>query len=87
VWRLLLGLPPLVAKVAVVSAAMPTGVNPYLIATRFGTGQALASNTMTMTTAARADRPRSGCGRGGRVRLSRRGTQARHCRWVTGNDM
>jgi len=45
-------LPPLVAKVAVVGAAMPTGVNPYLIATRFGTGQALASNTMTITTAA-----------------------------------
>lgn len=48
------GLPPLVAKVAVVGAAMPTGVNPYLIATRFGTGQALASNTMTLTTAAGA---------------------------------
>jgi malonate transporter and related proteins len=51
---LLLGLPPLVAKVAVVSAAMPTGVNPYLIASRFGTGQALASNAMTITTAAAA---------------------------------
>lgn len=50
----LFGLPPLIAKVAVVGAAMPTGVNPYLIASRFGTGQALASNTMTMTTAAGA---------------------------------
>jgi malonate transporter and related proteins len=54
VFVMALGLPPLVAKVAVVSAAMPTGVNPYLIATRFGTGQALASNTMTLTTAVAA---------------------------------
>lgn len=50
----LFDLPPLIAKVAVIGAAMPTGVNPYLIATRFGTGQALASNTMTLTTAAGA---------------------------------
>lgn len=49
---LLAGLPPLVAQVAVVGAALPTGVNPYLIATRFGTGQRLASNTMTISTAA-----------------------------------
>ena len=47
---LLLGLPPLAAKVAVVSAAMPTGVNPYLIAMRFGAGQALASNSLTIGT-------------------------------------
>ncbi len=47
---LLLGLPPLAAQIAVVGAAMPAGVNPYLIATRFGTGQALASNTTTITT-------------------------------------
>lgn len=47
----LAGLPPLVAQVAVVAAAMPTGVNPYLIATRFGVGQVLASNTTTISTA------------------------------------
>ena len=48
---LALGLPPFVATVLVVAASMPTGVNPYLIATRFGTGQVLASNTMTISTA------------------------------------
>lgn len=45
------GLPPLTAKVMVAAASMPTGVNPYLIAVRFGTGQVLASNTMTISTA------------------------------------
>ncbi len=44
------GLPPFVAKIIVVAAAMPTGVNPYLIASRFGTGQVLATNTMTIST-------------------------------------
>jgi malonate transporter and related proteins len=48
---LLLGLPPLVAQVAVAAAALPAGVNSYLIATQFGTGQALASNQMTISTA------------------------------------
>ncbi|MEP9389126.1 AEC family transporter [Mesorhizobium sp. KR9-304] len=48
---LLLGLPPVAAKVAVAAAALPSGVNSYLIATQFGTGQALASNQMTITTA------------------------------------
>jgi len=48
---LLLGLPPLTAKVAVAAAALPSGVNSYLIATQFGTGQALASNAMTIGTA------------------------------------
>jgi predicted permease len=48
---LLLGMPPLSAKVAVLAAAIPSGINPYLIATRFGTGQALTSNTMTTSTA------------------------------------
>lgn len=48
---LLAGLPPLAAKVAVVAASMPTGINPYLIATRFGVGRALASNTLTVATA------------------------------------
>ncbi len=47
----LLGLSPLASKVIVASAALPAGVNSYLIATQFGTGQALASNQMTITTA------------------------------------
>jgi len=49
VW--LLGLPPLTAKVAVVIAALPSGINSYLIAVQFNTGQALASNQMTIATA------------------------------------
>lgn len=52
VW--LLGLPPLTAKVAVMVAAMPSGVNSYLIAVHFNTGQALASNQMTIATACSA---------------------------------
>ncbi len=48
---ILFDLPPLTAKVAVVAAAFPAGVNSYLIATQFGTGQALASNQMTISTA------------------------------------
>ncbi len=48
---LVFGLPPLTAKVAVAAAALPSGVNSYLIATQFGTGQALASNQMTIATA------------------------------------
>ncbi|MEO3999986.1 AEC family transporter [Mesorhizobium sp. CAU 1732] len=48
---ILWGLPPLTAKIMVIAASLPTGVNPYLIATRFGTGQVLASNTMTISTA------------------------------------
>jgi malonate transporter and related proteins len=47
----LIGLPPFTAKIAVVASALPAGVNSYLIATRFGTGQALASNSMVMATA------------------------------------
>ena len=35
---LLLGLPPMTAKVAVAAAALPSGVNSYLIAMQFGTG-------------------------------------------------
>jgi predicted permease len=45
------GLPPQTAKVAVVAAALPSGVNSYLIAVQFGTGQALASNQLTIATA------------------------------------
>lgn len=47
----LAGLPPLTAQVMVLAAAMPAGVNPYLIASRFGVAQVLASNTMTISTA------------------------------------
>ena len=35
----------------VIAAACPTGVNTYLIATRFRTGEALSSNAITLTTA------------------------------------
>lgn len=51
VMAMLLGLPPLTAKVAVAAASLASGVNPYLIATRFKTGQALASNATTASTA------------------------------------
>lgn len=47
----LTGLPPLSAKVVVAGASLPSGVNPYLIASRFGTGQALSSNSMSIATA------------------------------------
>ena len=36
---------------AVAAAALPSGINSYLIAVQFGTGQALASNQMTIATA------------------------------------
>lgn len=48
---LALDLPTLTIQVVVVVAAMPTGVNPYLIASRFGTGEAMASNAMVLSTA------------------------------------
>lgn len=54
VMALLLGLPPVPAKVVVAAAALPSGVNSYLIATQLGTGQALASNQMTIATACAA---------------------------------
>lgn len=47
---MLFGLSPLAAKIVVAGASMPPGVNPYLIASRFKTGQALASNTITIGT-------------------------------------
>jgi hypothetical protein len=50
IFAILFGLPPLAAKVAVVAASLPAGVNSYLIATQFGTGQGLASNQMTLST-------------------------------------
>jgi predicted permease len=45
-------LPPLQAHIVIVAAAMPTGINPYLLATRFGTGEAVASNTLLLSTLA-----------------------------------
>ncbi len=49
-FAVLLSLPPLTAQVVVVAASLPAGVNSYLIATQFGTGQGLASNQMTLST-------------------------------------
>lgn len=49
-FALLFGLPQHVATVAVLAASLPAGVNSYLIAMRFGTGQGLAANTMTLAT-------------------------------------
>jgi len=43
-------LPEAWAKAIVIAAACPTGVNAYLVANRFRTGQALASNAITLTT-------------------------------------
>ena len=48
---LLLGLPEIQAKVVVAAASLPAGVNSWLIATRLGTGQRLASTSMTLGTA------------------------------------
>ncbi|MCC2111845.1 MAG: AEC family transporter [Hyphomicrobiales bacterium] len=48
--RYAVGLPPLWTAVATLVAASPTGINAYLIASRFRTGQGLASNTITLTT-------------------------------------
>lgn len=48
------GLPPLTAKVAVTAAALPSGVNAYLIATRFGVGQSLSSTAMVLASAVSA---------------------------------
>ncbi len=47
----LVGLPPVAAKVAVIAAACPTGVTPFLVAGRFRTGEGLASTTITLSTA------------------------------------
>lgn len=48
---LLFGLPPLSAKVAIAAASLPSGVNSYLIANQFGTGEGLASSQLTIATA------------------------------------
>ncbi len=46
----LVGLPPEPSKVAVIAAACPTGVTPFLVAGRFHTGEGLASNAITIST-------------------------------------
>jgi len=46
------GLPPMGVAALTLTAACPTGVNAYLIAARLGTGEALASNTVLISTAA-----------------------------------
>ncbi len=46
------GLPPIGVAALTLTASCPTGVNAYLIATRLGTGEALASNTVLISTAA-----------------------------------
>jgi malonate transporter and related proteins len=48
--RYVVALPPVWAKVAVLAAACPTGVNAYLVANRFRTGEALASNAIAIST-------------------------------------
>lgn len=48
--RFVFHLPPMWVQVATLTAACPTGINAYLFATRFGTGHALSSNTITLTT-------------------------------------
>lgn len=47
-----IGLAPLAIAIATLAAACPTGVNPFLIAGRFGTGEAIASNAIAISTAA-----------------------------------
>lgn len=48
---LAIGLPPLGIAAITMTAACPTGVNASLIAIRLGTGQALASNVLLISTA------------------------------------
>ena len=47
----LVGLPAPLLAAALITAACPTGVNAYLIANRFGTGQAISSNAIMISTA------------------------------------
>jgi hypothetical protein len=49
---LAVGLPPRTVEAVTLLASTPTGVNAYIVASRFGTGQALASNTLLYSTAA-----------------------------------
>ncbi|MCP5152154.1 MAG: AEC family transporter [Ectothiorhodospiraceae bacterium] len=46
-----LGLDPLVGAVAVLMAAQPTGINPYLFAQRYGQGVALTAAAVVVSTA------------------------------------
>lgn len=43
-------LPPLWTAVATMTAACPTGVNAYIFANKYGTGHAMSSNSITLTT-------------------------------------
>ncbi|WP_417692067.1 AEC family transporter [Roseibium sp.] len=43
-------LPPLWTSVATLTAACPTGVNAYIFANKYGTGHAMSSNSITLTT-------------------------------------
>jgi predicted permease len=45
------GLPPVFTGVAVLFAAMPSGINAYLLAARYKTGEAVASGAITLSTA------------------------------------
>ena len=47
-----LGLPPIGIAALTLTAACPTGVNAYLMASHLGTGEALASNAVLISTAA-----------------------------------
>ncbi len=49
-FALAFGLPPLTAKVVVAAASLPAGVNSWLIAEQFRTGQRLASTALTVGT-------------------------------------
>ncbi|MCX8995622.1 AEC family transporter [Rhizobiaceae bacterium BDR2-2] len=44
------GLPPTWALALVLTSCLPTGVNSWLLATRFNAGQSLAASTITMST-------------------------------------
>ncbi len=46
-----LGLPPVFTGVAVLFAAMPSGINAYLLAARYKTGEAVASGAIAISTA------------------------------------
>jgi len=48
----LIGLPPIGVAALTLAASCPTGVNVFLLASRLGTGQALASNTLVISTGA-----------------------------------
>jgi malonate transporter len=48
--RYVFPMPAVWAKVAVIAAACPTGVNAYVVAARFRTGEALSSNAITIST-------------------------------------